>query len=216
MSDIKINILIVDDHKLFREGLKLLLMNMEEIGEIWEAQDGSVFLSMLKSCSPDVVLMDIEMPQVNGIEATEKALGEHPEMKIIALSMYGDDEYIQNMIEAGASGFLLKSSDFSEVRSAILNVFQGNNYFTEEVLFKLIQKLKSKNVSPESQVTLSDREKEVLALICKGLSNQEIADELFISKRTVDHHRASLLTKTDTKNTASLVVYAFKNKLIDV
>jgi DNA-binding NarL/FixJ family response regulator len=87
MSDIKINILIVDDHKLFREGLKLLLMNMEEIGEIWEAQDGSVFLSMLKSCSPDVVLMDIEMPQVNGIEATEKALGEHPEMKIIAFSV---------------------------------------------------------------------------------------------------------------------------------
>ena len=216
MPEEKINILIVDDHKLFREGLKLLLMNMDEIGEIWEAADGSVFLNMIKTCSPDLVLMDIEMPRVNGIEATTQAMKDHPEMKIVALSMYGDDEYIQNMIEAGASGFLLKSSDFSEVRSAILNVSQGNNYFTEEILYKLVQRLKSRSTVAEAQVTLSDREKEVLSLICKGLSNQEIADELFISKRTVDHHRASLLTKTDTKNTASLVVYALKNKLIDV
>jgi len=212
----RLNVLIVDDHKLFREGLKLLLINMEEIDQVWEASDGDVFLSMIRASIPDLVLMDIEMPKVNGVEATLKAIEQYPDMKIIALSMYGDDEYIHKMIEAGASGFLLKSSDFSEVRRAIVNVSQGNNYFPEEILYRLVQSLKSRTVQTDMAVVLSDREKEVLILICKGLSNQEIADQLFISKRTVDHHRASLLTKTNTNNTASLVVYAVKNKLIEI
>jgi DNA-binding NarL/FixJ family response regulator len=212
----KLNILIVDDHKLFREGLKLLLRNLEEVGEVWEAQDGEVFLDMVKNYHPDLVLMDIEMPKIDGVEATMRALELYPEMKIIALSMFSDEEYFQKMVDAGACGFLLKNSDFSEVRRAILNVAQGNNYFTEEMLYKLVNRFKARSVQPESPVSLSDREHEVLLLICKGLSNQEIADKLFISKRTVDHHRASLLTKTNTRNAASLVVYAIKNKMVEV
>ncbi len=213
----KLNILIVDDHKLFREGLKILLQNLEEIGEVWEASDGEVFLNMLRNHNPDLVLMDIEMPKVNGIEATTRALEQYPEMKIMALSMYGDEEYFQKMIDAGVCGFLLKNSDFSEVKKAILTASQGSNYFTEEILYRLVNRFKTKQPqNAEPLVTLSDRELEVLKLICKGLSNQEIADSLFISKRTVDHHRASLLTKTDTRNTASLVIYAIKNKMVEI
>lgn len=212
----KLNILIVDDHKLFREGLKFLLSNLEEVGEVWEASDGDIFLGMLKTCSPDLVLMDIEMPKVNGIEATARALEINPNLKIMALSMYGDEEYFQKMVDAGVCGFLLKNSEFSEVKKAILTVTQGNNYFTEEILYRLVNRFKTKTVQVDAPVVLSDRELEVLQLICKGLSNQEIADKLFISKRTVDHHRASLLTKTDTSNAASLVIYAIKHKMIEV
>jgi DNA-binding NarL/FixJ family response regulator len=212
----KLNILIVDDHKLFREGLKLLLKNLEEVNEVWEAPDGDVFLDMISTCHPDLVLMDIEMPRINGIEATTKALEQYPDLKIMALSMFGDEEYLQKMIDAGVCGFLLKNSEFSEVRKAIINVSQGNNYFTEEILYKLVNRFRTKQPQSEPLVTLSDRELEVLLLICKGLSNQEIAERLFISKRTVDHHRASLLTKTNTRNAASLVIYAIKHKMIEV
>lgn len=212
----KLKILIVDDHKLFREGLKLLLSNLEEIGEVWEASDGDLFLHMIRTCTPDLVLMDIEMPKINGVEATSKALEMFPEMKILALSMYGDEEYFQKMIDAGVCGFLLKNSEFSEVKRAILTAAQGNNYFTEEILYGLVNRMKSKPQQGVPAVALSDREVEVLQLICKGLSNQEIADKLFISKRTVDHHRASLLTKTETRNTASLVIYAIKHKMVEI
>jgi len=213
----KVNIFLVDDHKLFREGLKLLLKNIEEVNEIWEASNGEEFLKRLSEQNPDLVLMDIEMPVLNGIDATTQALARYPNLKIIALSMYGDEEYFQRIIDAGACGFLMKNSDFSEVRRAVTNVLQGNNYFTEEILYKLVNKFKTRQAVPEDTVvTLSDREKEVLILICKGLSNQDIADQLFISKRTVDHHRASLMTKTNTNNAASLVVYAVKHKLVEI
>jgi DNA-binding NarL/FixJ family response regulator len=212
----RLNLMIVDDHKLFREGLKLLLKNLEEVGEVWEAADGEVFLNMIKTHHPDVVLMDIEMPRLNGIDATARALESQPDLKILALSMFGDEEYFQKMVDAGVCGFLLKNSEFSEVKKAILSVAQGNNYFTEEILYKLVNRFKTKTASPEPALVLSDRELEVLLLICKGFSNQEIADQLFISKRTVDHHRASLLTKTNTRNTASLVIHAIKNKMIEV
>jgi len=212
----KLKILIVDDHKLFREGLKILLMNLPEIEEVLEAQDGETFLSMLKNCNPDLVLMDIEMPHMNGIEATTRALETYPDLKIMALSMYGDEEYFQKMVDAGVCGFLLKNSDFSEVKKAITSAVQGNNYFTEEILYKLVNRFKTKPPQADPVVVLSDREIEVLLLICKGFSNQEIAEKLFISKRTVDHHRASLLTKTNTRNAASLVIYAIKHKMIEV
>jgi DNA-binding NarL/FixJ family response regulator len=213
----KVNIFLVDDHKLFREGLKLLLKNLEEVNEVWEAENGEDFLNRLTEKQPDLVLMDIEMPVMNGIDATSQALVLYPELKIIALSMFGDEEYFQKMIDAGACGFLMKNSDFSEVRRAVTNVLQGNNYFTEEILYRFVNKFRTRQSSPaEEEVTLSDREKEVLMLICKGLSNQDIASQLFISKRTVDHHRASLMTKTNTNNAASLVVYAVKHKLIEI
>lgn len=209
-------IALVDDHKLFREGLKILLSNLKEVEKVLEAEDGKGFLELIEKEMPDLVLMDIEMPNLDGIDATQEAMEKYPDLKIIALSMYGDDAYYYRMIDAGAKGFLLKNSDFDQVKEAIETVLEGSNYFSEELLYSLIKGFKSNQKQWSTGEELSDREIEILYLICKGMSNQEIADNLHISKRTVDNHRANILFKTNTKNTASLVVYAIKNKIVEI
>jgi DNA-binding NarL/FixJ family response regulator len=196
--------------------MKLLLTNAGNYNIMAEACNGREFLDLLNKQKPDIVLMDIEMPEMNGIEATFKALEKYPELKIICLSMYGEEEYYYKMIEAGVSGFLLKNSDIGEVKTAINAVFEGGKYFSQELLYNVVKNIKSNQVSHEVMEALSERELEVLKQICIGLSNQEIAENLHISKRTVDKHRANLLDKTNSKNTAHLVMYAIKHKLIDI
>jgi DNA-binding NarL/FixJ family response regulator len=211
----KLNIFLVDDHKLFREGLKLLLQNIECVGEIMEASNGLEFLATLEKTQPDIVFMDIEMPEMDGIETTRKAISLHPDLKIVALSMYGEEAYYVKMIESGVCGFLLKDSDIQEVESAIELVKEGKSYFSQDILFKILHKSsEKKSISKNSDLT--EREKEVLYLICKGFSNHEIADKLLLSKRTIDKHRENLLLKTDSNNTASLVIYAIKNGIIEI
>nr|WP_320023164.1 response regulator transcription factor [uncultured Draconibacterium sp.] len=210
-----LKIYIVDDHSLFREGLKFLLSNSEYISEIEEAENGRVFLRNLESFKPDVVLMDIEMPDMNGIEATKEALLQMPDLKIIALSMYSDENFYTEMIEAGAKGFLIKNSQFRDVEAAILEVFNGRNYFSPEILSSIVSSLNRKPEQPECN-DLTKRELEILINICMGLSNAEIAEQLCISKRTVDKHRENILFKTQAKNTAELVVYAIKNGFFEV
>ena len=163
----------------------------------------------------DLVLMDIDMPVLDGIRATERALALNPEEKIITLSMHGDDEFYFRMVEAGAKGFILKSADIDEVVTAIRTVCDGGTYFSQELLRNLVGSLKSTRGERPGDV-LSDREKEILLLICRGMSNQEIADKLFISKRTVDKHRANILEKTGCRNTANLVVWAIKNGIAEI
>ena len=211
----KIRILIADDHQLFRNGLKLLLNSFTEFEVTGEASNGEEFLGLLKTTPADIALMDISMPEMDGIEATRRGLKICPSLNIIALSMYGEDEYYYKMVDAGAKGFLLKDSDISEVREAIITVIKGGSFFSQELLYHVIQKFKLREQEPKSAV-LSKREKEILLKICEGLSNQEIAEALFISKRTVDKHRANLLGKTNSKNTASLILYAIRNKLIEI
>lgn len=213
IKDLKIY--IIDDHSLFREGLKFLLGSSEYVSEIKEAENGSVFLENFETFKPDVVLMDIEMPEMNGIEATKEALSRVPDLKIIALSMHSDENFYTEMIEAGAKGFLVKNSLFSDVETAIVAVFNGQNYFSPEILSSIVTSLKRKSEHPESS-ELTKREIEVLIHICMGLSNSEIAEQLFISKRTVDKHRENILFKTQSKNTAELVVYAIKNGFFEV
>jgi len=196
--------------------MKLLLTNAGNINILAEASNGKEFLNLLPKQMPDIVLMDIEMPEMNGIEATIKALDNYPSLKIICLSMYGEEEYYYKMIEAGVSGFLLKNSDINEVKNAITTVFEGGKYFSQELLYNVVRNIKQTQVSQDLMDILSDRELEVLKEICIGHSNQEIAENLHISKRTVDKHRANLLDKTNSKNTAHLVMYAIKNKLIDI
>jgi DNA-binding NarL/FixJ family response regulator len=211
----KIRIIIADDHQLFRNGLKMLLEASQEFEIAGEASNGEELLSLLRNCMTDIVLMDINMPEMDGIEATRKGLKLCPSIAVIALSMYGEEEYYYKMVDAGAKGFLLKDSDISEVKEAILTVQKGGSYFSQELLYNVIQKFKHRESETKS-ANLSKREKEILLKICEGFSNQKIAETLFISKRTVDKHRANLLGKTNSKNTASLILFAIKNKLIEI
>ncbi|HRW27615.1 MAG TPA: response regulator transcription factor, partial [Bacteroidales bacterium] len=163
----------------------------------------------------DIILMDISMPEMDGVEATSLITRRYPGASVIALSMYGEEEYYYRMIDAGAKGFVLKDSDISDVHDAIIAVHRGSNYFSQELLYHVIRRIKNREQEEKSS-SLSRREKEILLKICEGLSNQEIADTLFISKRTVDKHRANLLAKTGSKNTASLILYAIRNRLIEI
>ncbi len=211
----KTKIIIVDDHQLFRKGLRLLLETIPEFEITGEASNGEELIDLLGEQNANVILMDISMPVLDGIEATARALEIDPGLNIIALSMYGEEDYYYRMTEAGAKGFLLKDSDISEVRDAIFTVSRGGTYFSQQLLQNVIRKIKYRE-SEQKSAKLSKREKEILLKICEGLSNHEIADALYISKRTVDKHRANLLEKTGSKNTASLILYAIRNKLIEI
>ena len=208
-------IFLVDDHKLFREGLALLLGNLPYIRKIMQASDGREFLDSLQHEVPGLVFMDISMPGIDGIEATKTALEQHPDLKVIALSMYADEDYYTRMIDAGARGFILKNSGMQQVEECILSVRSGNNYFSPEILSGIVRNI-SRKIKPARTGGLSEREEEVLYRICQGHSNQEIADLLRISKRTVDKHRENLLLKTDSKNTAGLVMFAIRNGIVEV
>lgn len=211
----KITLAIVDDHTLFRNGLKLLLSKSapDLIGKIVDVTNGKDFLKLVGEQNFDLVLMDISMPEMDGIETTQKALEIDSNLKVIALTMFNDDDYYIKMIQAGVKGFLLKESEIQEVIFAMNKVLQGNSYFPVDILCKLIKDKDSSSIDGD---TLSDREMEVLQLICEGMSNHEIAKKLFLSKRTVDKHRANILMKTNCKNTANLVTYAIKNNLVSV
>jgi DNA-binding NarL/FixJ family response regulator len=211
----EVKVILADDHNLFRNGLKLLLSNYDQINVVAEASNGSELLELLEKTPADIILIDIEMPVMNGIEASRKALEKWPNLKIISLSMYGEEEYYYRMIDAGVKGFILKNSEISEVINAIEIVISGGKYFSSEVLYNVVRNFKTAGKLPNYEASISGREREVLDQICKGLSNQEIADVLFISKRTVEKHRARLLSKTNTKNTAQLVMFAIENKLVD-
>ena len=211
----KISIILVDDHKLFREGLHLLLDCLDYVGTIYEAADASELYKILEIESPNVIFMDIDLPGTDGIDATRYVSEKYPQVNIIALSMYCDDEYYSRMIDAGAKGFILKNSGMSDVEAAIQHVMVGRSYFSQEILATILNSINRKKQTVKNTV-LSEREIEVLYQICKGLSNQEIADVLGIGKRTVDKHRENLLSKTYSKNTAGLVMYAIKNELIEV
>jgi DNA-binding NarL/FixJ family response regulator len=215
-NDTVYNIMIVDDHALFRNGLKLLLSTYSEFKVIAEASNGIEFLNCLDVIPVDIVLLDIDMPEMNGITAAQIALKKFPDLKIVTLSMYGDEDYYYKMVEAGVSGFLLKDSEIDEVYSALCNVIEGKNYFSQELLQNLLRSLKNSSDQPKEISDLSEREIEIIALICQGLSNVEISEKLFLSKRTVEKHRANILEKTNNKNTASLVMFAIKNRIVEV
>ena len=207
-------VLLADDHRLFREGLRGLLSVQSGIEVVGVAADGAELVSLTESVEYDVALIDIEMPVMNGLEAAEKILSTHPEARLVALTMHNDEAYYYRMVELGVKGFLLKNSDIDEVVRAVHEVCVGGSYFSQELLDSLVSNLKESQV--EAEPLLSEREMEVLPLICQGLSNQEIADKLFISKRTVDNHRANIIEKSGCKNTAGMVVWAIKNGLVEL
>lgn len=211
-------IILVDDHSLFRNGLRGLLERNEGFRVVGEASSGEEFLSLLEqeSFAADIVFMDFSMPGLDGAQTTERALARRPDLRIITLSMFGEERYYSRMVEAGARGFLLKDSDIGDVLEAIAAVMGGGSYFSPRLLSSLTGRMHAREHDELADDQLSSREREILVAVCRGLSNQEIADELFISKRTVDKHRANILEKTGCKNTASLVVYAIRNGIVDI
>lgn len=221
----KRRVILVDDHALFRGGLRGLLERYADVEVVGEASDGDEFLEMIEQTQADIIFMDISMERISGDVATERALARYPDLKIITLSMYGDEYYYSRMVRAGAKGFLLKNSDIKEVVAAIESVAEGGDYFSQELLTSLRTTMQN-GAEAEALAegvdgiegadgALSSREGEILVGVCQGLSNQEIAEKLFISKRTVDKHRANIMEKTGCKNTANLVVYAIRKHLVE-
>lgn len=218
-----IRIALVDDHSLFRRGLKVLLSSRPDFHIVADVGSGEEFLAILSEAKPDVVFMDYAMPNMNGAETTRQALAIMPQMSVITLSMFGDNAYYSEMMASGAKGFLLKDSEFDEVVAAVETVYGGGTYFSISLLESLSHSMRLAKDAMTHRLgdiadadRLSERETEVLVAICQGLSTQEIAERLFISKRTVDKHRANILEKSGCKNTASLVVYAIRNGFVEV
>lgn len=215
----KHKVFIVDDHEIFRVGLKLLLNKIDCVEVVAEASNGKEFLELIDKVGVDIVFMDISMPVLDGIQATEQVLEKHPDLKIIALTTFGETEYFDKMIYAGVEGFMLKNSGPEDFKRAIEKVANGGNFFSEEMLAKITRKVANEKIREINKIKLpklSNREYEVLELICRGFSNKKIGESLYISSRTVERHKTNLIIKTGTRNTLNLVIYAFKNKFVEL
>ncbi|BBE16827.1 DNA-binding response regulator, LuxR family [Aquipluma nitroreducens] len=203
----RINVLLTDDHQIIIDGLKSLLKNSDEIIVAAEANNGREALRILGLLSIDVLLMDIDMPVMNGIEALKEIRKQFRDVKVIILSMHNEAGMIKSLIDLGANGYLLKSCSQDELIGAIRKVASGQSYFSTDVTLAL---LKPANPEQKNEI-LTERETEILKLIAAGFSNKEIGDQLYISHRTVDTHRTNLMKKLDVSNIAGLISYAIKN-----
>ena len=216
----KTKIIICDDHVMFRDGIKLLI-ETENIGNvISEAENGKLLLKKLESTQPDLILMDIDMPVMGGIEATTKAIKKYPDLKILVLSMFGDEKLYIKMIKAGAKGFILKTSGKNELEKAIKEIANGESYFSNELLRKIVSNIgENKELKHEitgDRIEFTEREMEVLKLVCSGLTTIEIAEKISLSPKTIDVYRTKLMSKTNSKNAVSLVMFAIKHNLITI
>ncbi len=210
----KIKVLIVDDHQLFREGIVNLLFSAESIEVIAQAEDGQDAIDKAKHYKPDVVLLDIAMPRMNGIEATRKLKALIPKIKIISLSMHSEKEYVKGVLEAGADGYLLKNCTYRQLTDAIHSVYDGKKYLSEDITGIVIDGYLAPSLEATDYEKLSDREKEIFLLFAEGKTTRQIGDLLFISVKTVNTHKQNILDKLELKSTTDLIKYALKNGLI--
>jgi len=210
-----IRILLVDDHRIIRQGIRALLRYEENFLIVGEAQNGKEALDLITRVHPDVVLMDIDMPELSGVETTKIINRDYPEIKVLALTMHDDSIYIKSLLGAGAMGYILKSSGSKELKQAILTINKGESYLPPSISDAVLNSImKQKPNTYKTAVNLTSRELEILKLISEGLTNLQIAKELSISKRTVDTHRQNLLEKLNLNNTASLIRYAMEHNLV--
>ncbi len=211
----KIKVLVVDDHQLFREGIVTLLFSAEHIEVIAQAEDGLDAIEKAKHYKPDVILIDIAMPRLNGIEATKKLKALMPSIKIITLSMHSEKEYVKGVLEAGADGYLLKNCTYFQLTEAINSVYNGKKYLSQDITDQVISGyLSPAGAELNDYEKLSDREKEIFLLFTEGKSTREIGDILFISVKTVNTHKQNILDKLKLSSNADMVKYALKNGLI--
>ena len=208
-----IRLLIADDHVIIRNGLKLMLNKNPKYKIVAEVSSGQEAIDYVDN-NPndvDVILMDIDMPGVNGIEATKIITSKHENIRILALSMHDEEVYITSMIEAGATGYILKQADIQEITQAIESTALGKKFYSHEVSITIINSLHKKSKDKGNE--LSVREMEILSLIAAGLTNKEVGEKLFISARTVESHRRNILDKLDFKNTAEMIRYAIEHNI---
>jgi DNA-binding NarL/FixJ family response regulator len=214
----KIKIAIADDYKIFREGLKVSLSSDDNLQVMMEADNGEDLLKELTTQTPDVILMDLKMPIMDGMETTKEVRKKHPGIKILVVTMYEDDKFIIHMMENGAHGYLLKNAEPEEIKRSIHAVFENGYYFNDLVNKALLKKLVLKNnlkPSFNTNVELTEREMQVLKLICEEKTAVEIGKEIFLSPRSVEGIRQRLIEKIGVRNTAGLVMFAIKNGLVD-
>lgn len=215
-----IKILLVDDHQLIRHSLRSFLNEESKYQVVGQASNGAEALKLIGHLKVDVVVIDINMDQMNGIDCGREIILRYPNIKLIALTIVNDSAHIKEMLQAGASGYLLKSCTIEEVKTAISTVNAGGSYYSPEVTTTIMQNLQGKKLPRSSSnisvMPITPREKEILGLIMKEYSNQEVADQLCISIRTVEAHKRNIIEKTGCRNTAGLVVYAIKHHLFDM
>ena len=215
-----IKVAIADDQKLFRKGMAALIGSFEHIDLLFEAENGRELLDLCKSemIKPDVIILDLSMPVLNGLETLKILKEDFPSIRVIILTIHEAENFVLSTIQAGANGYLAKNAEPEEVEIAIREVFKNDFHFTMAMLQLMRTGLvkKTQSIVLENENKLTKREQEVLILICKQYSSAEIAEKMFLSNRTVEGHRNNLLLKTGSRNTAGLVVYALKHKIIDL
>jgi len=209
----ELNILLVDDHQIIIDGLLLLINSVEGMKVIGDANNGKEAIELLKVLDADVVLMDIDMPVMNGIDATKAIKDQAGKTKVIILSMHCESGMVKELIEIGADGYLLKNASKEELIQAITKVADGKQYFATDVTLSLLNNDKPQ-LQSNLEIELTKRETEILKLIADGFSNKEIGEQLFISHRTVDTHRTNLMKKLEVNNIAGLISFAIKNRIV--
>lgn len=214
----KIRILIADDHEIFRDGFRLLFRNEPNILICGEAKDGKELIEKVHSLRPDVVVTDIQMPLMSGIQATRYIKANFPETKVIALAMFNEISDVVDMLSAGAQGYLLKNTEKEDIIDAIKTVYENDSYFcadTREKISKIISLGIFKKKMPFKSITFSERELQIIRLICQEYSTKQIAGELQLSDRTIDWHRENIMQKTGAKTLAGIIVYAITNNIYE-
>lgn len=209
-----IKIVIADDHEIYRDGFKLMLSKQRDIQLLAEAENGKELIEVVNKYQPDLVVTDIKMPVMDGIEAAKQIARQHENIGIIGLSMFDEDDLIIDMLEAGAKGYLLKNANKEQIIEAIQTVYLDNPYYCRNTSTKLTQMIAKSKFNPyhkKEKPIFSDKEMEVIKLICQQLTNKEIADKLFLSQRTVEGHRFKIMQKMNVNNPVGLVIYAIKN-----
>ena len=209
-----IKVIIADDHEIFRDGLKLMLQKQPDIQLLAEAEDGKELIEKTELLKPDVVITDVKMPRMDGASATRYLTEHHPEIGIIALTMFDEEEQIIEMLESGAKGYLLKNADKNEIKEAIQSVYDQTPYYCKHTSHRLAQLVAKSKFNPyrhKARLEFTDREKEIITYICEGVTNKEIAEKIFLSVRTVEGLRMKIMEKMDVKNTAGIIIYAIKN-----